>query len=143
MTFAIIVLALFTTALGRYLVASRGGDFGHEGRARTAPESALVWLSVATCVGITAEHLFDLGPWLTEPSAPWTAVPALLWTLGMVAVSNHPLDRSSMGVGFSATLPHVYQGLLGEIQMPATPLAAALLVFTAVWCWRRGDGSEG
>ncbi len=143
MTFAIIVLALFTTALGRYLVATRGGDFGHEGRGRTALESALTWLSVALCVVITAEHLFDLGPWLTEPSAPWTALPALLWTLGMLAVTDHPLDRASMGVGLSTALPHVYQGLLDGVQVPATPLAAGLLLFTVVWCWRREDGSRG
>ncbi|MEY2820628.1 MAG: hypothetical protein RL105_200 [Verrucomicrobiota bacterium] len=142
MTFSIIALLLFTTGLGRYLVASRGGDFGHEGRRRTLAETLLVWMSGFSCALILAERFAGLGPWLSEPQAPWTALPALFWTLGMLAVPEHPLDRTAFGTGLSTLLPHVYVGVLQEMQVPATPLAVGLFLFTAAWCWRRKDGSE-
>ena len=142
MSFAVIALALLTTALARYLIASRGGDFGHQGRPRNPGESVLVWGSAAMCLVISAEHFLDLGPWLTEPRAPWTAVPALLWTLGMLVAGEHPLDRTATGAGLSTALPHVYQGVLEGVQMPATYLAGGLILFTMAWCWRRKDGAE-
>ncbi|MGA0134645.1 MAG: hypothetical protein ACO3ND_09870 [Opitutales bacterium] len=137
------LLILLTAALTKYGIATRGGDFGIRTRERALAESAVIWLSGVLCLAVVAENLLPLGPWLTGDSAPWLAIPTLLWTCGMLVVDDHPADRTALGAGLSTVLPQVYQAVLETPQLLAGFISGSLLVFTLVWCWRRRDGSDG
>jgi hypothetical protein len=106
-------------------------------RPRALPETLVVWLSATSCVLMTGEIVFGVGPWLTAPGALWNVAPALLWSVGMVLARRHPLDRAAVGAGLSTILPHIYQTLLDELPLVPAFASGLLLVAAFAWCaWR-------
>ena len=142
LVYLLIFVALATTVYGRHVATRNSQLLEGDDRPRTWAEATVVGLVIALCLLITAEVFLRWGARITPTDALWNLVPAVLWSVGMLIVRRHPLDRTSVGTGLATLLPHVYQTILADFQLLSVTAAALLVGATFFVAVRRESDTQ-
>ncbi|MBM3868598.1 MAG: hypothetical protein FJ384_06685 [Verrucomicrobia bacterium] len=135
--YLVVFIALGATVYGRHVATRNDALLADADRPQHLAEKLILGLVCFVCLVMTAEVFLDWRPWLTAPDAPWSMVPALLWSTGMLLAPRHPLDRTSVGTGLATLLPHVYQTVMAEPQLLSAGLSLAGLAIATFVALRR------
>lgn len=128
--YLLVFVVLAATVYGRHVATRDTRLLEGDDRPRSWAEATVVGLVIALCLLISAEVFLRWGARITPPDALWNLSPAALWSVGMLIARRHPLDRTTVGTGLAALLPHAYQMVLAETQFIALT-ASVLAVATA------------
>lgn len=142
LVYLLIFVVLATTVYGRHVATRNSQLLEGDDRPRTWAEATVVGLVIALCLLITAEVFLRWGARITPTDALWNLVPAVLWSVGMLIVRRHPLDRTSVGTGLATLLPHVYQTVLADFQLLSVTAAALLVGATFFVAVRRESDTQ-
>ena len=136
-SYLLMFVALAATAYGRYVATRDTALLADAERSHNLLENLVLALVCFLCLVMTAELFLQWEPWLTPTEALWNMIPAVLWSVGMFIARQHPLDRTSVGTGLAALLPHVYQTLLAEMQLVSASLSVLCVAIAIVVAVRR------
>lgn len=142
LVYLLIFVVLATTVYGRHVATRNSQLLEGDDRPRSWAEATVVGLVIALCLLITAEVFLRWGTRITPTDALWNLVPAVLWSVGMLIVRRHPLDRTSVGTGLATLLPHVYQTMLADFQLLSVAAAALLVGATFFVAARRESDTQ-
>jgi RsiW-degrading membrane proteinase PrsW (M82 family) len=140
--YLVIFVALAATAYGRFVATRNAALLADAERGHNLLENLILALVCFLCLVMTAELFLQWEPWLTPTDALWNMTPAVLWSVGMFIARQHPLDRTSVGTGLAALLPHVYQTLLAEMQLVSACLSVLCVVVAMVVAVRREPATQ-
>jgi hypothetical protein len=136
-SYLLMFVALAATAYGRHVATRDTALLADAERSHNLLENLVLALVCFLCLVMTAELFLQWEPWLTPTEALWNMIPAVLWSVGMFIARQHPLDRTSVGTGLAALLPHVYQTLLAEMQLVSASLSVLCVAIAIVVAVRR------
>jgi len=141
-SYLLMFVALAATAYGRFVATRNAALLADAERSHNLLENLILALVCFLCLVMTADLYLQWEPWRTAPDALWNMTPAELWSVGRFIDSQHPLDRTSVGTGLAALLPHVYQTLLAEMQLVSASLSVLCVVVAMVVAVRREPATQ-